>query len=71
MDGKWQPAKTARCILLNAWSTEKKYKERHKGTHDIFFGIEHRVEKEEMEEKFDTEAKQGGRTASTRQVESL
>ena len=36
---------------------EKKYKERHRGTHDIFFGIEHRLEKEEMEEKFNAAAK--------------
>ena len=40
--------KLLRCTLLNgsAWSTEKKYMRRYKGTFDIFFGIEHRLRKE-------------------------
>ena len=32
---------------------------RYKGTFDISFGIEHRMRKEEMEEQFNKEAKQG------------
>ena len=34
-----------------AWSTEKKYMRRYKGKCDIFFGIEHRLRKEEVEEQ--------------------
>ena len=43
--------KRLKCTLLNgsAWSTEKKYMRRYKGTFDIFFGIEHRLGKEDME----------------------
>ena len=39
------------CTLLNglAWSTEKKFFRRYKGKWDIFFGMEHRLRKEEME----------------------
>ena len=53
------------CILLNgsAWSTEKGYMRRYKGTFDIFFGIEHRLRKEEMEEQLNKEAKEGWRFA--------
>ena len=53
-------AATARCNLLNgsAWSTERKYTQRFKGTFDIFFGIVHRMRKEKMEEQFNREAKQ-------------
>ena len=42
--------KRLRCALLNgsAWSTEKKYMIRYWGTFDIFFGMEHRMRKEEM-----------------------
>ena len=45
-------AKLLRCALLNgsAWSTERKYMRRYEGKGDIFFGIEHRLRKEEMEE---------------------
>ena len=32
---------------------------RYKGTFDIFFGMEHRLRKEEMEEQFNKEAKEG------------
>ena len=55
-------AKLLRCTLLNgpAWSTETKYMRRYKGTFDIFFRIEHRLRKEEMEQ-FDREAKEGWR----------
>ena len=58
--------KRLRCALLNgsAWSTEKKYMRRHKGTSDIFFGIEHRLRKEEVEEQFNKEAKEGWRFAA-------
>ena len=60
-------AKLLRCTLLNgsAWSTEKKYMRRYKGTFDIFFGIEHRLRKEEMEEQFNKEAKEGWRFAAS------
>ena len=37
---------------------------RCKGTFDIFFGIGHRMRKEEMEEPFNKEAKQGWRSAA-------
>ena len=37
---------------------------RYKGTFDIFFGIKHRMGKEEMEEQFNREAKQGWRFAA-------
>ena len=37
---------------------------RYKGTFDIFFGIEHRLRKEEMEEQFNREAKEGWRFAA-------
>ena len=55
--------------MLNgsAWSAEKKYTRRYKGTFDIFFGIEHRLRKEEMEEQFNKEAKEGWRFAARRQ----
>ena len=36
----------------------------YKGTCDIFFGIEHRLRKEEMEEHFNGEAKEGWRLAA-------
>ena len=47
--------------MLNGstWSTEKKFLRRDKGTFGIFFGIEHRLRKEEMEEQFSKEAKEG------------
>ena len=37
---------------------------RHKGKCAIFFGIEHRLRKEEMEEQFNREAKEGWRFAA-------
>ena len=37
---------------------------RYKGKCDIFFGIEHRLRKEEMEEQFSKEAKEGWRFAA-------
>ena len=53
--------KRLKCILLNGsvWSTEKKYLRTYKGTFDIFFGIEHRLRKEEMDEQLSKEAKEG------------
>ena len=36
----------------------------HNSTFDIFFGLEHRMRKEEMEEQFNKEAKQGWRFAA-------
>ena len=37
---------------------------RYKGKCDTFFGIEHRLRKEEMEEQFKREAKEGWRSAA-------
>ena len=53
-------AKLLRCTLLNgpAWSTERTFLRKYKSTFDIFFGIEHRLRKEEMEEQFNKEAKE-------------
>ena len=49
--------------MLNslAWRTEKKCMRRYKGKCDIFFGTEHRLRKEEMEEQFNREANEGWR----------
>ena len=54
------------CTVLNgsAWSTEKKYLSRYKGKCEMFFGVEHRLRKEEMEEQFNREAKEGWRFAA-------
>ena len=59
--------KRLRCALLNgsAWSTEQKNMRRYKGTFDIFFGIEHRLRKEKMEEQFNKDAKEGWRSAAS------
>ena len=38
---------------------------RYKGTFDVFFGIEHRLRKEEMEEQFNSEAMEGWRFATS------
>ena len=53
--------KSLKCTLLNgsAWSTEKKYMRTNKGTFDIFFGIEHRLRKDEIEEQFYKETMEG------------
>ena len=40
---------------------KRKYMTSYKGKCDIFFGIEHRWRKEEMEEQFNREAKEGSR----------
>ena len=37
---------------------------RYRDTFDVFFGIEHRLRKEEMEEQFNREAKEGWRFAA-------
>ena len=52
--------KRLRCALLNGsgWSTEKK-------SFDIFFRTEHRLRKEEMEEQFNRETKEGWRFAAS------
>ena len=59
-------AKLLRCTLLNgsAWSMERKYMRRCKGKCDVFFGIEHRMRKDEMEKQFDKEVKEGWRVCS-------
>ena len=56
-------ARAVRCALLNgsARSTEKKYMRRYKGKRDIFFGMEHRLSKEEIAEWFNKETKEGWR----------
>ena len=58
-------SKTVWCTLLNGsvWCTERKHTRRYTGTFDIFFGTEHRMRKEEMEEQVNKEAKQGWRFA--------
>ena len=58
--------KLLRCTLLNgsAWSTERKYMRRYKGKCDIFFGTEHRLRKEAMEEQFNKEARERCRFAA-------
>ena len=38
---------------------------RYQGTCDILFGIEHALRKEEMEEQFNKEAKEGRRLAAS------
>ena len=43
---------------------EKVHEKIQKGKCDIFFGIEHRLRKEEMEEQFNKEAKEGWRFAA-------
>ena len=64
--GMKKEARLLRCTLLNGspWSTERKYMRRYKGRCDIFFGIEHRLRKEEMEEQKNKEAKEGWRLAA-------
>ena len=54
-----------RCTLLNGstWSTEKEVHEKV-GAFDIFFGVERRMKKEEIEEQFNKQAEQGWRFAA-------
>ena len=84
-----QDSETVRCTLLNgsAWCPERLHMRCCVGAFGIFFGIEHRMRREEMEEHFNKEAEQGWRfaadaadhrrklravrTASTRRKESL
>ena len=49
---------------MDQWSTERKYMRRYKRKCDIFFGIEHRLRKEEMEEHCNRVAKEGWRFAA-------
>ena len=57
-------AKLLRCTLQHgsAWSTERKYMRRYKGKCNLFFGIEHRLRKEEMD---NGEATEGWRLAAS------
>ena len=55
-------AKKGMMHLVNG--TERNYMRRYKGTFDIFFGVEHRMKTEEMEEQFNKEAKKGYRLAA-------
>ena len=48
----------------SSWSTERKCMRRFQGKCDIFFGIEHRLRKEKMEEQFNQETKEGWRFAA-------
>ena len=50
-------------LNVSAWSTERKYMRRYKSTFDVFFGIDHRLRKEEVEEQFNREATEGWRLA--------
>ena len=43
---------------------ERKHMRRYKGKCHVFFGTEHRLRKEEMEEQFNKEAKKGRRFAA-------
>ena len=52
-----RPSTTEVYFVKWFWSTEKKCMSRYKRTSDIFFGIEHRMRKEEMEEQFNRETK--------------
>ena len=59
-------SKTTNCVLLNGptSSTDEKYMDRCSNTCDIFFGIEHRMRKETMEDIFNKDAGQGWRYAA-------
>ena len=48
--------------------TERKYMKRYKGTFDIFLGIGHRMRKEELEDQFKKETKQGWRLADASRI---
>ena len=48
----------------SAWCTEKKYIRRYKRSFVIFFGIQHKMRKEETTEQFKKETKQGWRFAA-------
>ena len=63
--GMQKSPNTVKCTLLSgsAWCTDGKYMRRYTGTFDIFFGIEHRMRREEMEEQFNKVPKQGWRSA--------
>ena len=58
-----------RCALLNgsAWSTERQYMRRYRGTFDIFSGTEHRLRKEQMEEQFIGKPRKDGRLQRAQQ----
>ena len=65
--GMRKEEKRLRCALPggSAWSTERNFMRRYKGAFDVFFGIEHRLRKEEMEEQFNGEAKEGWKFAAS------
>ena len=67
-----KPATTMICLLLNGlpWSKENLYMERCKSTYDIIFGIERRLRREDMEDKFNKKAKQGWRFAADAPVQT-
>ena len=43
---------------MSVGAQKRKYMRRYKGKCDVFFGIEHRLRKEAMEEQFNKEAKE-------------
>ena len=59
-------SKMIKCTSRNGsvWSTVWESMKRYTSNFDIFFGIEHKMRKEEMEEQFNKEAKQGWRFAA-------
>ena len=48
----------------SAWSTEKIHEKIQRKVRYLFWGIKHRLKKEEMEEQFNSEAKEGWRCAA-------
>ena len=58
-------AKELRCTVLSgsAWSTEKKYMKRY-NVRDLFYGWTTELRKEEMEDQFNREGKEGWRYAA-------
>ena len=51
--------------MVRLGAQKKKYRRRDTGTFDIFFGTEHRLRKEVIEEQFNKEAKEGWRFAAS------
>ena len=47
-----------------SFRTQKAYIEQYRENIDVFFGIEHRMKRKEMEEQFNEESKQGWRVCS-------
>ena len=54
------------CCSMGKRGVRRSTWKRYKGTYDFFVGIEHRMKKEEMEEYFNKEARQGWGSTSER-----